>query len=128
MTHCVKTICLFGIPIYGWYNLPQVEILIKHCVPLDQERIVVLDSLKPESLAAICEQLSTQVAQLEHELEQASRQLETTHDVELRHELEQKQSARSREIELLRARLDTYCSAHYHEDDETMRKRALRVA
>jgi uncharacterized alpha-E superfamily protein len=89
---------------------------------------VVLDSLRPESLAALCEQLSTRVAQLEGEFEQASRQLETTHGAELRRELEREQAARSREIGLLRARLETYCSAQYHEDDDTMRKRALRVA
>jgi uncharacterized membrane protein YccC len=90
--------------------------------------MVVLESLKPESIAAVCEQLSTQVAQLERELEQASRTIETTHDAEVRRELGREQVARSREIELLRTRLETYCSAQYHEDDDTMRKRALRVA
>jgi outer membrane murein-binding lipoprotein Lpp len=97
-------------------------------MPIDQERIVVLDSLKPESLSALCEQLSTQVAQLESEFEQASRQLETTDDAERRREVEREQATRNREIELLRARLETYCSAQYHEDDDTMRKRTLRVA
>jgi predicted RNase H-like nuclease (RuvC/YqgF family) len=89
---------------------------------------VVLDSLKPESLAALCEQLSDQVAQLERELEQASRQLEMTHEMELRRELEREQFDRTREIELLRARLETYCSANYHDDDDIMRKRTLRMA
>lgn len=89
---------------------------------------MILDSLKPESLSSLCEQISRELAAVEDELTHYDRALQGNLDASQQTMLHQHRTRRARTAALLRARLDALQCARYHDDPQTVWARTLRVA
>lgn len=89
---------------------------------------MLLESFKPEHLAATREQLIVEVQQLERELEGYNRILSTAQDPAQRRELEERRNRHALRGRVLAARLKALGSVRYHEDPDAIWKRTLQVA
>lgn len=90
---------------------------------------MVLDSLKPESLPDLCDQLTRELALLEREVAQyeealGSDQLESCQ----RQTLERLRHRRLQKASMLRTRLTLWREARYDDDAAQVWKRTLQVA
>lgn len=89
---------------------------------------MLLDSLKPDSRPAVCEELAQALTTVEQELSQYDRALLGELDDSQRLMVEQLRTRRARTATMLRARLDALRHACYHDDPAAVLARTLQVA
>jgi hypothetical protein len=89
---------------------------------------MILESLKPTSVQALCEQLTRQLAELENEISQYDFALLNPLEPAHRQQLEQLRARRVQAAAAVRSRMLTLNSARYNDDQQAVWSRIVRVA
>jgi hypothetical protein len=89
---------------------------------------MILESLKPEAVQTLCEQLVLQLADLENQISEYDFALLNPLEPAHRQQLEALRAMRAQTADRMRARLLTLNSARYNDDQQAVWSRTLRVA